>query len=310
VNVHRWTGAFQGEGVYIGTPMADYRADPCPTPSLNNSVARLVIGKSLAHAKAAHPRLAEAWSDDEEDEAEEKRITRAMDIGSAAHRLAFGVGDDICIVHAENWRKKDAQEAAKVARVANEIPLLPKEYRRAKAMAAISGPIITDLLGGSVAAEVMIACQEDGKFWRRGLIDRCSADLRVIIDFKTTATDLTPASAKAHVYTAEHFFQEAFYRRILDRLDPAGMGRRRFCFLYQEQKPPFGCVLVEIDEAGRTCGEQDVDRACRLWDAALTTGEWPGFPLGPHIATPTSWVLERRARQAEVEAELNAMEML
>jgi hypothetical protein len=306
VRASLWNGALDGASVYLGTPMADYRADPCPAPSLNSSVARLALFKSLAHAKAAHPRLAEPWDDEaDEDEAEAPRITRAMDIGSAAHSLAFGVGAGVAVIHAPNWKRKASQEAAKAARSAGEIPLLAKEYRRAKAMADIARPVIADLLDGSLVAEAMIVCQEGAGFWRRGLIDRMRADARVIIDYKTTELEVSPAAGQARVFTAEHYFQEAFYRRILDTLDPGGRGRRRFCFLYQEQHPPFSLVLIETDEAGRTWGEEQVEAACNLWNRALVTGDWPGHPLGPHIASPPSWLLDRWARRAESDEALN-----
>jgi hypothetical protein len=305
-----WNGAVDGPGVYLGVPMDVYRADPCPAPSLNSSTARLALFRSLAHAQASHPRLAEAWDEDEgEDEPDEKKITRAMDIGSAAHALSFGVGAEIAIIHAENWKKKCDQQARKAARAIGEIPLLPKEYRRAKAMAAIAGPVITGLLDGSIVAEAMMVWQEGAGFWRRALVDRMRADARVIIDYKTTELDVSPAMAKARVFSAEHYFQEAFYRRGLDLLDPEGRGRRRFCFLYQEQHPPFTLCLVETDEAGRSWGEDQVEAACNLWDRALVTGEWPGYALGPHIASPPTWLLDQWARRAEVDETLNAMEL-
>jgi hypothetical protein len=304
-----WTGAIDSPGLYLGVDMETYRADPCPAPSLNSSTARLALFRSLAHAKTAHPRLAEPWDDSDEEEASEQTITRAMDIGSAAHALSFGVGAEIALIHAPDWKKKDAQEARKAARKAGEIPLLPKEHRRAKAMAAVAGPVITGLLDGSAVAEAMITWQEGTGFWRRALIDRMRADAQVIIDYKTTELDVSPAMAKARVFSAEHYFQEAFYRRGLDILDPDGRGRRRFCFLYQEQHPPFTLCLVETDEAGRSWGEEQVDAACNLWDRALTTGEWPGYPLGPHLATPPTWLLDQWARRAEVDETLNAMEM-
>lgn len=304
-----WTGEISGPGVYLGTPMDAYRADPCPAPSLNSSTALLAITRSLEHAKAAHPKLSEPWDDEGEEAAQEKKITRAMDIGSAAHRLSFGVGAEIALIHADDFKKKDAREARDAAREAGEIPLLAKEYKRAKAMADRSRPVIEGLLEGSLVAEAMIVCQDEGGFWRRGLLDRCRADMRVIIDYKTSELDVSPAMAKARVFSAQHYFQEAFYRRILDRLDPEGRGRRRFCFLYQEQKPPFTCCLVETDEAGRSWGEEQVEAACRLWDEALVTGQWPGYPLGPHIASPPDWLINQWARRAEVEEAINLMEM-
>lgn len=294
-------------GLYLGTPMEVYRADPCPAPSLNAGVARLALFRSLLHAKVAHPRLAELAADEEECE-DEKVVTIAMDIGSAAHALSFGVGAEIAIFHSPNWKKKADQEAKKEARKAGEIPLLAKHYKIAKAMAEISQPVIAGLLEGSLVAEAMLVWQEGAGFWRRGLVDRMRADARVVLDYKTTGLIASPADAKGIVFSSGHYFQEAFYRRGLDVLDPEGRGRRRFVFLYQEQEPPFTLTVIEIDEAGRTWGDDQVEAACNLWDRALVTGEWPGYSLGPHIASPPTWLLDRWARRAETDETLNPMD--
>lgn len=301
-----WTGAVEAPGLYLGTPMEAYRADPCPAPSLNASVARLALFRSPLHAKVAHPRLVEPVEDDEDET--EKVVTIAMDIGSAAHALAFGVGEEIATFYSPNWKKKADQEAKKEARAAGQIPLLNKHYKRAKAMADISGPVINSLLEGSLVAEAMLVWQERGGLWRRGLIDRMRADARIVLDYKTTQLIASPAEARGVVYSSGHYFQEAFYRRGLDVLDPDGRGRRRFVFLYQEQEPPFTLTVIETDEAGRSWGEEQVEAACNIWDRALVTGEWPGYPLGPHIASPPPWLLDRWARRAEVDETLNQTE--
>lgn len=294
-------------GVYLGVPMDDYRRDPCPAPSLNRTIAHTALFKSLEHAQALHPKLNPDAAEDEgaEDEDEPKKITRAMDIGSAAHSLAFGVGAAVAVIHEKNWRTKAAKEARDAAREIGEIPLLAKEFKKAKAMADRAGPIITALLDGSVVAEAMVVWQNERGLWRRILIDRARADFRVVIDYKTTNLEIAPAEARRLVYTSGAYFQEAFYRPGLDTLDPEGAGRRRFCFLYQEQASPFTVTLVETDEAGRTLGEEQVTAACNLWDRALVTGEWPGHALGPHISSPPPWLIESWARRAEHDETLN-----
>lgn len=300
-----WDGTFEGPGLYLGVPVDVYRADPCPAPSLNASVAWLCLEESLAHAAVEHPRINDEPDEEDEDEEDEKKVTRAMDIGSAAHALAFGVGANIALIHAPNWKKKADQEAKKAAYEAGEIPLLPKEYRKAKAMAAISGPILTDLLGGSLVAEAMIVWQDKQGFWYRSLIDRMRADARVIIDYKTTALSVTPHKAMAQVYASKAYFQEGFYRRGLDILDPGGMGRRRFEFLYQQQKKPFTPCLVEISEAGRTIADEQVEASINVWKRGLVTGEWEGHPLGPHVASPPPWMLTQWTQRAETDETLN-----
>lgn len=285
-----WTGAVDGPGLYLGVDMATYRADPCPVPSLNASVAWECLKRSLAHGAAKHPKVTPTEPDEDD---EESSATRAMDIGSAAHALAFGVGAEIAMVHAPNWKKKCDQEAKKAAWAAGEIPLLPKEYRKAKAMADIARPVINDKLEGSLVSEAMLVWQDEQGFWYRGLIDRMRADARVIIDYKTTAQLASPEEAKRHVYTSKSYFQEGFYRRGLDVLDPEGVGRRRFWFLYQEQDPPHLPCLIETSEAGRTLADEQVEAAVNLWKRGLVTQEWPGWPLGPHSASPPPWMLSQ-----------------
>lgn len=298
-----WNGKIEGPGIYLGVPMEVYRADPCPEPSLNASIAKVCLNESLAEAAVAHPRINPVEPDEDDDE--ERKVTRAMDIGSAAHALAFGVGAQIALIHAPNWKKKVDQEAKKAAYEIGEIPLLPKEYRRAKAMADISGPIITDLLGGSVVAEAMMVWQDEDGAWYRGLIDRASANFRVIVDFKTTELSITPATAMALVYTSGAYFQEGFYRRGLDALDPAGAGRRRFGFLYQRQKAPFTPCLVETTEGGRSLADEQVSAAINLWKRGVATKQWEPPPLGPHYASPPDWMINAWVRRAESDETLN-----
>jgi hypothetical protein len=298
-----------GPGIYLGVPMEVYRADPCPAPSLNASVAWDCLRKSLAHAAAAHPKIEPPELEDEGEEEDAPANKRHIDIGSAAHALAFGVGQEICLIHAKNWKKKAEQEARKAAYDAGEIPLLPKEYRRAKTMAAIAKPIIDGLLEGSLVAEAMIVWRDEQGFWYRGLIDRMRADARVIVDYKTTTQVQSPEQAMGLVYSSKAYFQEGFYRWGLDTLDPEGAGRRRFWFLYQEQEPPHCPCLIETSEAGRSLADEQVQGAVNVWKRGLVTGAWPGWDLGPHIASPPSWLLTQWEQRALYDETLNPMEM-
>lgn len=304
MKVVRWDHepVVDGPGIYLGVPMDVYRADPCPEPSLNASVAWDCLRKSLAHGAAAHPKISPPEPDEDEDEPANKRH---IDIGSAAHALAFGVGQEICLIHAPNWKGKASQEARKAAYAANEIPLIPKEYRRAKAMAATAKPVIDGLLDGSVVAEAMIVWRDEHGFWYRGMIDRMRPDARVIIDYKTTTQVQSPEQAQGLVYSSKSYFQEGFYRWGLDTLDPDGRGRRRFWFLYQEQSPPHCACLVETSEAGRTLAEEQVEAACNLWRRGMLDKAWPGWPLGPHIASPPAWLLTQWEARMMVDETLN-----
>jgi hypothetical protein len=141
------------------------------------------------------------------------------------------------------------------------------------------------------------------------MIDRMRADARVIVDYKTTTQVQSPEQAMNLVYASKAYFQEGFYRWGLDTLDPDGAGRRRFCFLYQEQNPPFCPCLIETSEAGRTLAEEQVQGAVNIWKRALVTEAWPGWALGPHIASPPAWLLTQWEQRAFYDETLNPMEM-
>jgi hypothetical protein len=299
-----WSGAITGPGLYLGVPEDVYHSDPCPAPALSSSIGKVALVRSLAHAKAKHPRLSVVESD--EDEAEEKYVA-AREIGKAAHAFAFGVGAEVVEIEAKAFTTKAAREERDAAMARGAIPLKTKDFRRAKRMAEIARPVIADLLGGSKVAEAMLAWEEGG-FWRRGLIDRMTPDARVIVDFKTTARSAAPPEAEALLYSCNYHFQEAFYRRGLDILDPLGAGRRRFFFVVQEQEPPFEICVPEVSEAGRSLADEQVEMACAIWDRAMATGEFPGYPRKPFSASPAPWLLSRWENRVMTDETLNGPE--
>ena len=207
-----WRGKVDGPGLYLGTPEADYHADPCPEPSLSSHVGKLALNKSLFHAKAAHPRLTAPPEDIDEEEA--PKTNYAREIGSAAHSLAFGIGAEVEEIKVKAFTTRESRVLRDEARIAGKIPLKSAHYRIAQDMANIARPVILDLLKGSLVAEAMLTWQERG-LWRRGLIDRMSADALTIIDYKTTSASAEPTEASAALYANDYQFQEAFYRRGL-----------------------------------------------------------------------------------------------
>lgn len=74
-------------GIYRGMASELYFGDPCPVPSLTQSIAKTLIDQSAAHARTEHPRLLSVA--EKEDEEAEKYI-KAQAIGNAAHRELIG----------------------------------------------------------------------------------------------------------------------------------------------------------------------------------------------------------------------------
>lgn len=271
------------EGFHTDMDAGRYHADPCPTPSLNHTVAKLIL-RSPLHAWKAHPRLGNKGR------REGSSITA---IGSAAHALTLGKGAEIVRIDADNYRTKDAQNARDAAYAQGFIPLLGKELAIAEAMAEIARPVILDELGADFLAETA-AIARDGTTWLRIMADAMTPDHRVVLDWKTT--DSADPEVFAQKVRTEYATQAAFYCQVLDLLDPGGIGRRRFLFGAQERDTPEAITFHELDPAAMEIASKQMERARIKWEACMLTNKWPPYDRGPHLVAPRSW---------EIDAEMN-----
>jgi hypothetical protein len=80
-------------GIYRDFPTAHYFADPCPEPSLSQSVAKILVEQSPLHAFQAHPRLYVPTADEDADE----KYDKARAIGNAAHALMLDRGKVLAV---------------------------------------------------------------------------------------------------------------------------------------------------------------------------------------------------------------------
>ena len=76
----------------------DYHADKlpdwCTGPSLSNSMAKILLDKSPAHAYAAHPRLGGAGR------VLPASTLQTFDAGKLAHKLLLGRGAEVVVIDA------------------------------------------------------------------------------------------------------------------------------------------------------------------------------------------------------------------
>jgi hypothetical protein len=271
-------------GIYKNFPTADYFADPCPEPSFTQSLAKILLDRSPLHAFQAHPRLYVPTI--EEDEGYEKN--RA--IGNAAHAILLGRGKALEIGEYPDFRTKAAQ-AFKAAAIENgKEPILQHHYKTAQDMAAEAFAQLQHIAGCSHAfdpiqgdAEVVIASCEDG-LWLRSMVDWITTDLREVWDVKTTGQSCSPWASGKLMASAGWHIQAAFHERILDDVDPAGAGRRRFLYVAQENSEPYALTVNEISESALTIGRKQVDHAIRIWRDCIENERWPAYP--PRIIVP------------------------
>lgn len=270
-------------GIYLDFPEADYFSDPCPSPSLTQSIAKVLIERSPAHAKERHPRLAPPAPADEPAE----KYDSAKAIGNAAHAVMIGRGRDIAVGEFDSWRGKVPAEFRDEAEASGKIVILSKHMTRVHAMIKAAS-FQLEAVGWRDAfrvgdGEVMIAWKERD-LWFRSMIDWISSDHLILTDFKTTGLNCAPHAIASMIEKAGWHIQAAMHERGLNVLDPAGAGRRKYRFVALENEAPYALAAVELTEHWLTMGRKQLDYAVGAWSLCMETGLWPGYP--PKVQRP------------------------
>jgi hypothetical protein len=269
-------------GIYRDFPTASYFDDPCPAPSLTQSIAKIIIEQSPLHAYYAHPRLHPI-----EDEAGEK-YAKDQAIGNAAHALLLGKGKILAIGEFDDWRKKEAQTFRDEAVKAGHEPILRKHINIADEMVDIATAQLKRIYGCQRAfeagdAEVVIANCENG-VWLRSMLDWITPDLREVWDYKTTGKSVSPYNTGRLMADAGWHIQAAMHERILDCLDPGNAGLRKYYYVAQENAPPYALTVNEVTESVLTIGRKQIDYAVKTWALCMKNHSWPCYP--PRIIQP------------------------
>jgi len=269
-------------GIYCGVDVAAYHADFCPAPSLTQSIAKLLIDRSPAHAKAAHPKLTPPAPDDEPE-----AYVKAKAIGDAAHALMIGRGKMLAVGQFDSWRTKEAQAFKERALLSGSTPVLAAHFTEAieivqAARAQLDAHEEHDCFTGG-AGEVALVWQEGG-LWFRCLVDWLHDDLLTVDDFKTTGMSVAEHVLGTRAVDGGWDVQAAMTERGLDALDPDNAGRRRFRFVAQEQEPPYALNVVVMSEHWLTMGRKKLNYAIDQWSRCMASGTWPAY--APFAVTP------------------------
>ncbi|MFG1247305.1 PD-(D/E)XK nuclease-like domain-containing protein [Xanthobacter flavus] len=255
-----------------------YHADPCPVPSLSNSVAKILLDSSPRKAWFSHPRLNPNQEADE---------SSRLDLGTAAHAMMLGKGRDMVVVEADDWRTKAAKAERDAARAEGKTPILEKDHKRACAMIAAARAQLAHIEGAEDAflttagePEMVLAWKDAAGPWCRTMIDWTQFDPRgpIVYDYKTTQASANPAAIGRTVANLGYEVQAAFIERGFCHLFPGTAGRLTFRFVFQEIDPPYLLSVIELDAAGLSIGRKKVAYAIDVWGRCITTGNWPGYP--------------------------------
>ena len=273
----------------------DYHQDPCPTPSLSNSLLKPLLAQSPQHAFQASSRLNPKFEPSGNDR---------FDLGSAVHMLALEKGRALQVIEADDYRTTKAKEARDAARALGKIPILAEKYETALAMASSIRRGLRDFPGAEAALDLSRGKTEIGLFWEdeagcwgRNLIDRLITDepMWTIFDLKTIARSARPddPSLGTHFVDMGYDTQAAMQERGLCRVFPELSGRLQFRFVFVELDPPHMLSVVEPDAATMTIARKKVARGFELWAECLRTRQFPGYPRKIVSLRSPEWLANR-----------------
>ncbi len=273
-------------GFYPDVPEARYHNDPVIEPSLSSSVGKELVNRSPRHGWMKHPRLNKAKA------LEVEKTDRKKDIGSAAHKLILGKGRAIKVLNYDDYKKHDAQRAARAARDADMVPILADDMRKVELIhEAFMDQILDTELKGYFEqpgqSELTFVWREKNGVWCRGRMDRLPDECReaafpILADVKTTTTSAHFSDWEYAAYDLAFDFQSVFYPRGIRALCPAIRDPNlTMKFAVIEQDEPFCLSVNEFPGLATHEAMEDVELAVKMWGACLKRGTdikaWPGY---------------------------------
>lgn len=278
-------------GVYDNMPAEVYHADPVPGGSLSSGGARKLLPPScpaLFDHGRRHP----------------QPHKRQFDFGHAAHLEVLGVGPELVLVDAADWRTKAAQAERDEAYAVDAVPLLRSEYERVQEMAAAlrRHPVASRLFapGSGLPEQSLFWVDERTGVWCRARPDwlpHAIPGRRMIIpDYKScVAADLQSLS-KA-VFNFGYHQQATWYP---DGIQALGLADDvAFVFVAQEKTPPYLITVFELDEMAMQIGRALNRDALDAYKQCTTSGEWPPYNASiAHLSLPP-WVENQFLKESQ-----------
>lgn len=265
----------------------EYHADPCPEPSLSQSTASVLVGRSPAHAWLQHPRLGGVRSE----------ATREMNVGTLVHAELLGTKSPACVIRRPDYRTKVAQEERDAAVAMGLVPILEREWERVQTAVTALRPKL-EALGIRFSGESEVAVQWEEHFldgtrvYCRGKADHVLRAENRIIDVKKTVS-AHPGDVARALISYGYDIQRAAYVRAFEALYPDMAGRTEFVFAFVEVEPPYEVTPAVLDGPLREIGEARWERACALWARCLKTNRWPGYAEGIVTLEAPGWAVAK-----------------
>lgn len=255
-------------GIYDGIKNRDYHADP----ALGSTSLKTLATRTPAHYQweKAHPKTSDAF-----------------DLGTVAHSIILeGDASGVRIIEADDKRGAKWSAPAAEARTEGRIPLLAKEFEQVNGMrnAVMNHPVASKMFTGHKA--------EQSVFWDEERLSlKCRPDAwqpSMLIDLKT-ARDANPDEFGKTAHDYGYHQSAAHY---IDGVKAATGDELPFRFVLVEKTEPYLVSVVELDIEAINIGRQLNDRAKRIYQECVESGNWPGYPSSELVSLPM-WAIYR-----------------
>ena len=199
-----------------------------------------------------------------------------FDFGTAAHRLVLGVGAELAVVEADDWRGKGAREAREAARLNGRTPLLAKDYATVQAMAdRLSEHTLAMRLLSEGEPEVSAyALDEETGVMRRGRFDWLHPSL--LVDYKSAAS-ANPRDLAGRYGAVRKWGYDAQAAWYTDLARDLGHPAAAFAFVFQEKSEPYQVTVAYIDDADLWDARQHNRAALERFRDCTAAGIWPAY---------------------------------
>lgn len=271
------------EGVHKMS-LESYINDPAPEPSLNASMAQILLTSTPMHAKASHPRLTP-----NRDREESSRL----DIGTIAHAILLeNDRTRLEVIDADDWRTKAAKDKRDEARAYGKLPVLRKDYESVEQMvivgkATIAESEVADDFSAAIPEQTLV-WKEEG-VWCRSRPDKATPDWRVAFDYKTVAGSANPMQFDKNILRHGYDLQCALGLRGVRHLFK--VQRTTFIFLVQEIEKPYALSLISLEPAWLKLADDKIRMAMSIWKGCLRTNDWTGYPLRITYLEPPAYAM-------------------
>lgn len=247
-----------------------YHGDCCETPSISNSMAKLLDDES------PQKMFANSYLDPNREIKENKNF----DMGHALHKVFLEpelFDKAVVEIEFEDYKKDEAKRQRMLIRESGRIPLLTKDLRTVYLMreALMEHPIAKKAFNQGVAERSYFAKDKETGVWMKCRVDWDKhSPRRIFCDYKTTAS-ANPDDFENSVWNFGYHIQQPWYLEVVEQA--TGEVIDEWYFIAQEKEYPYAVSIFEVKPQAIEYGKKIMRRSLRKFADCLSKGVWHGY---------------------------------